>query len=131
MPDGGHHPQPDGRLVQQAHVLRQKLRRLGFINDVLQMRQHRAAKVAEQYPLALAVKHRGPQRQFERLDALGQGGLRDVALGRRLGEIERLGCSQNIPDLRHFHADRPAITTGTQDAALPLYTTPLKPVVMD
>jgi hypothetical protein len=78
MPDRRHDAQPDRRLLQEPEVLRDHPRRLGLLGDVLQMRQHRAAEIAQQDAPPLAVKERRAEFRLERLDALGQRRLRDA-----------------------------------------------------
>lgn len=55
----------------------------------------------------LPVKQQPAELILQQLDGALEGGLRDVALLRRAGEIQFLADREEVSDLMHFHRDDP------------------------
>src|SRR6266540_6371769 len=94
----------DGRV--RARQISQRLRGLagiiGGLRDLLEVGLHGAAERGQRDPRP-APKQRAAQLALERVDRIGQRGLRYAAALGRAREIQLAGERQEVANLVHFH----------------------------
>src|SRR5207248_2365170 len=87
----------------QPEISSKRPRRLGLVGDVLQVRQHRAAKLADQNAFSLAEEKCASELGLEVVDRLGESRLGDAAVRRRAREVQGSRHRERIANLGHLH----------------------------
>ena len=95
-------------VLERREGLGALLRRLCLGASLLQVGAHHPAEFGQVRVVALAVEQRPAKLAFQGLYGPGEGGLGDVALLCRTGEIERLAQRKKIASLIEFHQSDPS-----------------------
>lgn len=101
--DHARHAEPQVDNVALLEPGRQLFGRLGRLECSLEVRLHCPSKFRQMSVCALAVEQQAAEFFLKLLDSACQRRLRDIALLRRLGEVQRPADGQEVSDLVHFH----------------------------
>jgi hypothetical protein len=105
---GAHDTESQRRRLQRLIAVRFASRCFARGDEPFQMRPHQPPQVRQVRPRPFPAQQLSAQLFFEFLYGASQGRRRDVAMLRRLGEVEAFTDGQKISDLTHFMVDTPS-----------------------
>src|SRR6516164_1582516 len=103
--DRAHDPELQRRAFELDETRGKPLRLLRLPLNLLEIRTHRLAELAQMRSRPLAVEQEAAELVLQELDGARERRLRHVAFLGRAGEIQLLAQGEEIPDLMHFHGD--------------------------